>query len=149
MSKTSHPLYTYLMFAGALPFLISAVLLALGIHTLPFLKNVQHLVSVYGLVIASFIAGAHWGQHFIPQHSKVSLLLISSNVYALLLWISYLVLPLPQFFLALITLFMLLLWVDTVLYRAQEISTHYFYIRCIISGIVIASLAMIYFISHH
>ena len=146
MQKTSYPLYTYLMYAGALPFLISAMLLALGIHHLPFLKNVQHLISVYGLVIASFIAGTHWGQHFIPKQSKVALLLMSSNLYALLLWLSYLVLPLPQFFLALIALFTLLLWVDKTLYQAQEISSHYFYTRCIISGLVIASLAMIYFI---
>ena len=146
MQKTSHPLYTYLMSAGALPFLISALLLALGIHTLPLLKNVQHLVSVYGLVIASFIAGTHWGQHFKPKHSKVTLLLVSSNIYALLLWISYLVLPLPQFFLALIALFILLLWIDKELYQAQEISAHYFRMRCIISGLVITSLVMIYLI---
>ena len=56
-------IFPYLTYAGAIPFIFFAVCLVSDIQELPFLGSVKKILSVYGLVISSFLAGAHWGQH--------------------------------------------------------------------------------------
>lgn len=56
-------LYFYLAYAGAIPFLLCAILFAFKIQKIPILGNLQTVISTYSLVIASFMAGTHWGQH--------------------------------------------------------------------------------------
>ena len=49
----------YLTFAGAIPFVACAFLLMIDVVTVPMLGSVVDILSAYGLVIASFMAGAH------------------------------------------------------------------------------------------
>ncbi|MDD7804284.1 MAG: DUF3429 domain-containing protein [Endozoicomonas sp. (ex Botrylloides leachii)] len=53
----------YLTYAGAIPFIICTVCLSFNIHQILLLGYVEKILSAYGLVILSFLAGAHWGQH--------------------------------------------------------------------------------------
>ena len=49
----------YLTFAGTIPFIACAVLITLGVDSLSVLGKTSHILASYGLVIATFMAGAH------------------------------------------------------------------------------------------
>jgi hypothetical protein len=130
----------YLAYAGALPFLICAVLLVFNIPTIPFLGNIQQILSVYALVIAAFIAGSHWGLHLDVNDKWGIYLPKLSNLIAILLWIGFLVLPFKLLLLTFIITFLVLLGIDQKLLRHDLISTRYFHMRCLVTVIVISTL---------
>ncbi len=134
-------LYRYLPYAGTLPFIACTVCLCAGIGQLPMLGSVQTLLSVYGLVIAVFMAGAHWGQHLpMQQGGLASTLAIISNVVALSLWLGYIFLGFGMLVVLLVATFLLLLLVDYRLALAQVISQPYWHTRLGVTAIVIVSL---------
>lgn len=136
-------LYFYLAYAGTIPFLLCAILFAFKIQKIPILGNLSTVISVYSLVIASFMAGAHWGQH-LNQNGKWPLFLsVTSNIVAVLLWLSYLVLPFGGFLMAVAAIFTLLLLIDKKLFQAHLITQPYYQARYIVSLIVIISLIII------
>jgi len=134
-------IFPYLTFAGSLPFIIGAVCIFTEVNTLPLVGDVQHALSIYGLVIACFMAGAHWGQHLSLEGSWAMALPVCSNIAALVLWLSYLVLDFKQFLLALIAVFVCLLLIDVGLHRAKTITSNYHRVRVIVTTIVCVSLA--------
>ena len=89
----------YLTFAGAIPFVACAFLLMMNVVTVPILGSVVDILSAYGLVIASFMAGAHWGNHLdLADDNKWAIRLpLYSNVIALGLWLGFLILSPSSF----------------------------------------------------
>jgi len=115
---TNRALYPYLTFAGSLPFVFGTIFVASGVQTLPILGNVQLALSAYGLIIACFMAGAHWGQHLNLSAPWAHILPIASNAVALIMWLAFLTLGFSQFLLALIAGFGFLLALDMRLLKA-------------------------------
>lgn len=134
----------YLTFAGAIPFVACAYLLMMNVVTVPILGSVVDVLSVYGLVIASFMAGAHWGNHLdLADDNKWAIRLpLYSNVIALGFWLGFLILSAIGFIWLLVIGFISLLVIDYSLHRAQIISDVYFKIRQYVTVIVVVSLVV-------
>lgn len=132
----------YLTFAGAIPFVICAFLMTVGVTSIPVLGNTEYVLSVYGLVIASFMAGAHWGNHLsLADDDKWAFKLpVLSNIIALGLWLGFLGLSAAGFIWLLILGFVSLLVIDYGLYQAQIISHEYFKVRKYVTLIVVFAL---------
>ncbi|MDX1738198.1 MAG: DUF3429 domain-containing protein [Alphaproteobacteria bacterium] len=133
-------LYSILVYAGAIPFAFCAALLVFSVQELPLLGPVEEVLTIYGLVIASFMAGVHWGQHLDIYGAWKRVLPILSNVIAIALWVGFLTLGLKGFIILLVAIFTVLLVVDHRLFQDDVISRHYFQTRFFISSIVILSL---------
>ncbi|MGE6407385.1 MULTISPECIES: DUF3429 domain-containing protein [unclassified Psychrobacter] len=134
----------YLTFAGAIPFVACAFLLMMNVVTVPILGSVVDILSAYGLVIASFMAGAHWGNHLdLADDNKWAIRLpLYSNVIALGLWLGFLILSPSSFIWLLVIGFISLLVIDYSLHRAQIISHAYFKVRQYVTAIVVISLVI-------
>jgi len=128
-----------LIYGGSLPFIVAAILLMLGVSSLPLLGNVTNLTATYGLVIVAFLNGIHWGQQLSLGFARPSLF-ISSNIITVVIWFSWL-LASPQLFMVLLTLpLAVLLYIDFILRGGNFIAQDYFRLRLIISIAVISSL---------
>ena len=134
----------YLTFAGTIPFIACAFLLMIDINTLPILGSVDDILSAYGLVIGSFMAGVHWGNHLgLEDDNKWAVKLpIYSNIIALGLWLGFLILSASSFIWLLVIGFISLLVIDASLHRAQIISHAYFKFRQYVTVIVVISLGI-------
>ena len=134
----------YLTFAGAIPFVACAFLLMMNVVTVPILGSVVDILSAYGLVIASFMAGAHWGNHLdLADDNKWAIRLpLYSNVIALGLWLGFLILSASSFIWLLVIGFISLLIIDYSLHRAQIINHTYFKVRQYVTAIVVISLVI-------
>lgn len=134
----------YLTFAGAIPFVACAFLLMIDVVTVPMLGSVVDILSAYGLMIGSFMAGAHWGNHLdLADDNKWAVRLpLYSNVIALGLWLGFLILSASSFIWLLVVGFISLLVIDYSLHRAQIISDVYFKIRQYVTAIVVVSLVV-------
>lgn len=132
----------YLTFAGAIPFVICAFLMTVGVTAIPILGATAYVLSVYGLVIASFMAGAHWGNHLsvADDNTWAFKLPVFSNIIALGLWFGFLGLSAIGFIWLLILGFVSLLVIDYGLYHAQIISHEYFKVRKYVTWIVVFAL---------
>lgn len=132
----------YLTFAGTIPFILGAILISMGVDTFVGLGQTVHVLSIYGLVIASFMAGAHWGCHLSlsVQHRWAARLPVVSNVIALVLWLGFLSLSSAGFMWLLIAAFMAMLMVDYGLQRAQVIDEAYFKVRVSVILVVVTTL---------
>lgn len=134
-------IFPYLTYAGAIPFILCAVLLGSDIQELPILGSVERILSVYALMISSFLAGAHWGQHLLMMNGLWSRSLpISSNIIAILLWLGFLILSFKMLVAMFVTAFIILLMIDYRLFKLDIITRHYFKTRMLVSAIVIISL---------
>lgn len=134
----------YLTFAGTIPFIACAALITLGIDAVQALGATEHILAVYGLVIATFMAGAQWGNHLslADDNAWAIKLPIVSNIIALALWLGFLTLSTTGFIWLLIVSFISLLLIDYGLYKAQIISANYFTVRKYVTLIVVFSLIM-------
>ena len=132
----------YLTFAGTIPFIACAVLITIGIDAIRVLGETEHVLAVYGLVIATFMAGAHWGNHLslTDDNSWAVKLPIFSNVIALALWLGFLSLSSVGFIWVLVIAFVILLVIDYGLNQAQIITPDYFKVRKYVTAIVVISL---------
>ncbi len=134
----------YLTFAGAIPFVACALLILVGIDTIPMLGASVYVLSTYGLIIASFMAGAQWGNHLSLNDGDMWSvgLPILSNVITIVLWFGFLILPTLGFMWLLILGFLSLLMIDYGLYRAHIIDATYFKVRKYVTLIVVLALAL-------
>jgi len=130
-----------LTYAGAFPFVFFAICILFDIRNLPLFGNVIHSTTIYGLIIASFMAGAHWGQQLYLKSKPKLLLQVSSNINAIVLWIGYLNLYSKSFIFILILSFYISVKVDYLLYQNALIKREYFiFTRIPATIIVIVSL---------
>ena len=132
----------YLTFAGAIPFVACAFLLATGIDSMPYLGATADVLSAYGLVIATFMAGSQWGNHLsLADDNKWAVRLpLVSNVIAIVLWLGFLTLSTIGFIWLLIIGFASMLMIDYGLNRARIITQDYFKVRNYVTAIVVVSL---------
>jgi ATP/ADP translocase len=131
-----------LAFAGALPFVASALLLWSGERAFPGLGQVQTIAASYGLLILAFMAGIHWGQALSGVATNINLF-ITSNAIALAAWFAYLLLSPKLFFASLAALFAAILIIDRTLAAAGTLDRNYLVTRSVVSAIVVLSLAII------
>jgi hypothetical protein len=131
-----------LAFAGALPFLASALLLWSGEKHFPLLGDVPSIAASYGLLILAFMAGIHWGQALSGVKTNFNLF-IASNVIALAAWFASLLLSPKLFFAVLAALFAAVLMIDRKLAADGVLDRNYLATRTIVSSIVVLSLAVI------
>ncbi len=132
----------YLTFAGTIPFIACAIFMAFGIDTVVVLASTSKILTTYGLVIASFMAGAQWGNHLaLPDRDPWALRLpLLSNIITLILWIGFLALSAKDFIWLLIVGFICLLVIDYALKKAKIISSDYFKVRKYVTLIVVVAL---------
>ncbi|MFT7433896.1 MAG: hypothetical protein ACI9TY_001539 [Alphaproteobacteria bacterium] len=133
-------LQPYLTYAGTLPFIFCALSFITNINVIPSLGDTYQVLSIYGLVIASFMAGSHWGQHLSLTDKWAVYLPTLSNSMAVILWISFLLFPFKGFLCVLMISFSTLLFIDKKLFQKNHINSDYFRTRCIATFIVISSL---------
>lgn len=131
----------YLIYAGAVPFIFCAACLSADIQNLPIMGSIERILGIYALVISSFLAGAHWGQHLHINKGQWSRSLsIFSNVVAVLIWLAFLVLSFKMKMTMFVAAFVVLLIIDHRLFQMDVITRHYFQTRFFVSAIVICSL---------
>lgn len=137
MTKT----FYYLIYAGTIPFILCSICFSAGIKSIYLLGSVDKILSAYGLVILSFLSGSHWGQHlYINRRIWGCTLPVLSNIIAVLLCFSFLVLSFKELVAIFVAAFIILLIIDHRLVQMHLISDHYFQTRCFVSAIVIISL---------
>ena len=137
MTKT----FYYLIYAGTIPFILCSICFSAGIKSIYLLGSVDKILSAYGLVILSFLSGSHWGQHlYINRRIWGCTLPVLSNIIAVLLCFSFLVLSFKELVAIFVAAFIILLIIDHRLFQMHLISDHYFQTRCFVSVIVIISL---------
>ena len=132
-SKNFHIARIYL---GAIPFVVGSILMMIGYEKILYLGKIEWIIGSYGLVICSFISGAHWGQ-FIQGVGSININLpLSSNSIVLVAWFFFLILSPEYFFYILIALFFILLGIDYQLFKLARISLNYFKSRAIVTTAV-------------
>ena len=142
MNLKDLPLDRLLPFLGAIPFVFGAILLILGIEQIWLLGATTLWLGAYGAVIASFMAGVHWGQHLSLDGRYQQLLPLSSNAAALVTWFSWVWLSFTTYLLVLALVFVLLAIIDVLLERQSVISAQYLQTRLIVTLVVVASLLL-------
>ena len=130
---------------GAIPFVAAATLLSMGTTEMPWGGTVVTMVRTYGVVIASFMAGVHWGQHLSLDKPTRSILAILSNAAALLVWAVFLSAGEQAIIITLALVFIALLVIDLWLSGKGVISIPYLQIRALVTAVVVASLAIVGF----
>ena len=134
----------YLGYLGLIPFIFFTICLSLSYkHTFIFGNTLQALTS-YSLIIASFIAGSHWGRQVnIETLTNRVLLQIGSNINVIAIWIAYLCLSPKTIIAVMIIEFVVLLKFDFFIYKQKLISYKYlFCIRVPITIFVVSLLAI-------
>lgn len=133
-----------LAFAGAIPFMASAVLLFTGHTSHPILGDVSFAITAYAIIIATFMSGAHWGQHLHLQSPWNTALSIISNIITVTLWFAFITQPTALVVLHVIVALVSQLVIDALLFKHRIIDQPYFLTRCIVTSIVCASLVCIW-----
>ena len=139
--RTMTKAFYYLIYAGTIPFILCSICFSAGIKSIYLLGSVDKILSAYGLVILSFLSGSHWGQHlYINRRIWGCTLPVLSNIIAVLLCFSFLVLSFKELVAIFVAAFIILLIIDYRLFQMHLISDHYFQTRCFVSAIVIICL---------
>jgi hypothetical protein len=136
------PLAKLLTYAGAIPFVVCAGLQVAGIANIASLGQVMPILLTYGIVIAAFMAGTHWGlalDHTFPCASGI---LLSSTALTLLAWFAYLSGSIVVALGTLIATFSLLLFIDWQLYQRHVQTKEYFQLRVRVTAVVLAALTV-------
>lgn len=144
MNTKENTLFMWLAYAGAIPFVLCAGLMAIGYINLPLLGELAPIINTYSLVIIAFMAGIYWGLYLNGQSHSNLYLLIISNVLAITSWLAYLYIAMPVILLFYSFIFVLLLVIDFRLLSQGIITQRYFKTRSIVTMIVIASLTIGY-----
>ena len=135
-------LYSFLTYAGALPFIIAATLPFAGIEEWENVGSFEYIARLYGLAIVSFVAGSHWGTYLYNQDSSVANLFLTSNAVVLVAWTAFLFAfpALTEF--VLLLAFLYLLFVDYRLKKARVTTEYYFRLRVNVTLVVCFCLAI-------
>ena len=132
--------YQYLTYVGSIPFLFCALCFIEEKQILPFLGQTDKLLSSYGLIICSFVAGSQWGQHLNLSGNWRIYLPIFSNINAVMLWASFIFFSFKILLMIFIISFSASLLIDKSLFKVGLISKEYFRTRCVVSIIVVMSI---------
>lgn len=139
----NHRLFTMLAFAGAMPFVASALLSVFGVAAIPALGDVNSIISSYALAIICFLAGTHWAFQLLRAADSPFDLFVSSNVAVVLVWFAYLTLTIEWLLVVQAIVFASLLVVDFRLRGIGLLSDRYFRARTIATTAAVLSLAVV------
>ena len=132
-----------LILFGSTPFVFFSILSLFSLNN--FLNyNIIYLVSLYILIIVSFICGTHWGI-FLNSKKIIINLFIISNLLTLLVYFGFLILSSFAFILLSILIFIVLLFVDFFIFKNDVILSNYLKVRFYVSLIVLISLFVLLF----
>jgi hypothetical protein len=125
---------------GAVPLVLGGLLVVTQTN-LDFLPGTSALIlHVYSVIVASFVAGMHWGIHFCKRTNDSVYLL--SCVCALLLWLSFIWFGEAAGF-ALVLVSIVILWIEEHRLSRQRVTTVWFWqLRNLVSAIAVASLLL-------
>lgn len=139
-------LATALTLAGAIPFVGSA----LAAWLLPFCRDAATIANSYGAIILTFLAGIHWGmvmgrlqQNDAASHHMI-LVLIWSNMAALIAWMTFLTYPAYALNTALLMMMFLIQWLLDVRLLSSWYPSWFVRLRSVVSMIVIISLGALW-----
>ena len=134
-----------LMYAGVLPFILLAFMVLASNLTLIVLEKAQlvELFQLYCLLIATFMAGVHWGQHAAVSSRVSNILLASSNIHFLILFFCFFLLPTLWFLGICLTVFCSILAIDTYLYKLKTIDIDYFTARAVLTAVVVICILIV------
>lgn len=135
--------YNFFMLAGAIPFVAAAAAGLAGIETFGPVQSVTASVVAYGLAIASFVAGTHWGIYLQYRGSAPVNLFVSSNAAVLAPWLTFVVGSTGGTLIALVLTFLFLAFIDWRLAAANLIESAYFRLRLTATAIVCAALILV------
>jgi hypothetical protein len=139
MQKHNLPLEQILTYSGTLPLVASAISLSLPMQGV----DVEHIALTYSAVIISFLCGIHWAAFLFFADQCSRNLLITSNVVALLAWVSLLSLHPSLALLMQALCFLYLLALDLTLRDAGILPDWFYTLRRNATVIVVLSLALI------
>ena len=139
LSTAKKIIATSLTLLGVLPFLFALFFFYLGHDILLTATQVQNLVASYAVIIAVFLSGAHWGQALLSVQKDIWWLLIFSNVMTLLAWLGLFFLSFQALMFLMSVQFLLVLFVDIVLYKKSILHLYYINLRIAITVLVVCS----------
>lgn len=142
MSRRAAPLYAWLAWAGVLPFAACAALSLAGIERVPQVASVAGIAASYGLLIAAFMAGTHWGVALRLPGGPPAIVLVASNAVALAAWFAFLLAPLRAGLLVLAFAFVVLYLVDRNLAGRDGVGAAYLALRRNVTAVVVAALLL-------
>lgn len=135
-----HFAYNYLAFSGAIPFVLCASFLVFDVNSLPVFGDTRTAFASYTLVITSFMAGSHWGQHINLEGKWRAYLPLFSNAIAISVWLGFLTLSFGMSLIVFTVAFLALLLIDQKLCQCNIISAEYFRTRCEVTSLVVSTL---------
>ncbi len=139
LSTIKKILATSFTLMGVLPFLFPIFFLHINYHTLLTATQLQNLVASYAVVIAVFLSGSHWGQALLLAQKDIWWLLIFSNVMTLLAWLGLFFLSFQALMFLMSVQFLLILFVDIVLFKNSILDSYYINLRIAITVLVVCS----------
>lgn len=142
LPMTDSRLYAPLAYAGALPFIACGVLPWVGVSVVPGLGSLAEIAATYGVAIASFMAGTHWGTYLYHAARAPCNLLLISNVVTLGVWLAYVLAPVAVSLAVTAVAFAALLLVDFALVRRSLLTAAYVRVRRNVTTVVLMALAL-------
>ena len=142
-------MYPYLIYAGMIPYFISSFLFIMNLESLPVLGDLEKALSIYNLIIISFLSGSHWGQSLKLEKRWSFYLPFTSTGIALFIGFSCLMLSFRIFLCAFFISLTLLLWIDKKLLQEEIFSQDYFKVRLIATGLTFILILLIGFFSYY
>lgn len=134
--------YSFFVVAGVLPFVAAAAALLAGLDSVGPLQSVTASLVAYGLAIASFVAGTHWGIYLQFRASAPTNLYVSSNAAVLFPWLTFAFGSTDNTFVALVLTFIFLAFIDWRLYVSNLIESAYFRVRIVATALVCGALLL-------
>ncbi len=130
--------HTTLPLLGVIPFVAGS----LGLYIDYNLQFIHVVLSAYALMIVSFMAGVHWGQHLSIDNGMSKKLALSSNVIALMASVGFFALPFHVFYLLAAVLLLVILIVDLCYKPELGLCDAYKKTRIIVTTIAAVSLSI-------
>ena len=139
---TNDRLYAVLTYFGTLPFAACAMLLTAGVPGIAGIGSWAEIAAGYGLAIASFMAGTHWGTYLQHAPGAPLNLLLTSNAITVAVWLTFALAPTAVSLTVTGCAFLLLLAVDYRLASAGMITSAYLVLRRNATLVVVAMLTL-------
>lgn len=136
-------LHALLAYAGTLPFLACAAGLVLGAPLPASLGGYPEIAAGYGLAIAAFMAGVHWGIYLYKAGATMLNLLLLSNGVTVAAWLAFWLAPTYISLEITAAAFITLLMIDYQLTNEGLLSAAYLRIRRNATALVVIALVLI------
>lgn len=139
--RRSPRLVSLLACAGVLPFAAGALYLIVPFGPGYFYPLAATALGWWAVIILSFMAGSFWGMAVAGQVDPV--LLIGSNIAAILGWAALIALPSPWIPVAITALFALLLLLDWRAWATGQVPLFYLRLRMAITSAAVLCLSVL------